>query len=165
MRNRTPAELREMFPKLLPGTYEHMSEATARYNCMSFVNSDSRKWWEAGLYGGRYYWPTKVPDTLDGWTDLFAQQGYEITNSHEIEDGVEKVAIYVDLNDMAPGHVAISDGVTWKSKLGRWQDIAHVSLEVLEGEGAYGMVGCVLQRPIGKGKKKGRRARRIAPTQ
>ena len=151
LRNRTPEELREIFPKLLPGTYEHTSEATARYNCVSFANGDTRKWWESGRHGGRFYWPEKVPYTLDGWIDLFAQQGYKMTDNHGIEDGVGKVAIYVNLNDMEPEHVAISDGVTWKSKLGRWQDVAHVSLDVLEGESAYGMVGCVLQRPIGRG--------------
>ena len=150
MRNLTPAELEAKFPKLHSGNYKHTSEATARYNCMAFANDNVRTWWEAALFGGAYYWPPKIPDTLDGWAKVFISQGYELTNNTEIESGFEKVAIYVSLSDMLPGHVAKSDGRVWKSKLGRLQDIEHASLEILEGDRhwEYGIVERILRRPL-----------------
>ena len=81
---------------------------------------------------------------------LFHGQGDELTNNTEIESGFEKVAIYVSLSDMLPGHVAKSDGRVWKSKLGRLQDIEHASLEILEGDRhwEYGIVERILRRPL-----------------
>ena len=114
---------------------------------MAFANQDERHWWQAGLNGGRYHWPEKIPDTLDGWTQIFIDQGFEVTNFREIEEGFEKVAIYIDFRDLLPSHVSFSDGVAWKSKLGRSVDIEHLSLDLLEGDQAweYGIVERVLQ--------------------
>jgi hypothetical protein len=83
---------------------------------------------------------------------LFKGDGYEVTSNRNIEQGFEKIAIYVDLSDMRPGHVCKSDGRAWKSKLGRFQDIEHSSLELLEGDQCceYGIVERILKRPIEK---------------
>lgn len=153
MRNLTPTELQAKFPKLSADNYKHTSDAAARYNCVAFANDDDRKWWQAGLYGGRYYWPPDTSDTLEGWVSIFTSQGFELTSNREIEAEFEKVAIYVDLRDMLPAHVAKSYGSEWKSKLGRYQDIQHSSLDVLEGDQhcEYGIVERILKRPIGKG--------------
>ena len=150
MRNRTPSELEEKFPKLHAGNYSKTSEATARYNCLAFANDHDRKWWQAGLFGGRYYWPPNKNDTLDGWVKIFTDQGYVLTKNRGVEPGFEKVAIYVDQKDVDQMHVAKSDGRSWKSKLGRYQDIEHDSLSLLEGdvEWEYGIVERVLKRPI-----------------
>ena len=150
MRNLTPAELEIKFPKLRSGNYRHTSDASARYNCMAFANDNERKWWQAGLYGGLYYWPPKVNDTLEGWVELFTRQGYEVTGNRGVETGFEKVAIYVDLKEMLPSHVAKSDGRAWKSKLGRCQDIEHSSLDLLEGDQQweYGIVERILRRSL-----------------
>jgi hypothetical protein len=151
MRNLTASELEGKFPKLRAGNYKHTSDATGRYNCVAFANDNVRKWWEAGEHGGCYYWPTNIADTVDGWVELFTMQGYEITTVREVEHGFEKVAIYVDLTDMLPGHVAKSNGIVWKSKLGRYQDIEHSSLDLLEGDQGceYGVVDRILRRPLG----------------
>jgi len=156
MRNRTPQELQAKLPKLKPDNYRHTSNATGRYNCVAFANDTDRKWWQAGLHGGLYHWPSDIPDTLEGWTELFTRQGYELTEDRNIEAGFEKIAIYVDLEDMAPGHVAKSDGIAWKSKLGRYQDIEHASLDLLEGDHhwEYGIVERILRRPISKKARK-----------
>lgn len=102
------------------------------------------------MHGGRYSWPLGIPDTLDGWTKIFTDQGYELTDKREIEEGFEKVAIYVDLEDLLPSHVAISDGRVWKSKIGRLQDIEHATLDLLEGDRfwEYGIVERILSRKI-----------------
>ncbi len=87
---------------------------------------------------------------------MFLREGYELTTNRHVEPGFEKVAIYVDLADMSPGHMAKSDGRSWKSKLGRVQDIEHASLDLLEGdqEWEYGIVERILRRPIKQAKKK-----------
>jgi hypothetical protein len=104
----------------------------------------------SGTAWQQYYWPSDTPDTLDGWTSIFTAQGYELTDNREIEPGFEKAAIYVDLKDLLPGHVAISDGRVWKSKLGRLQDIEQTSLDLLEGDEywEYGIVEGILRRKI-----------------
>ncbi len=150
MRNCTPAELEANLPKLRFQNYRRVSDATARYNCLAFANGDHRHLWEAGQHGGRYFWPNGIRDSLDGWIEIFTRQGYELTDNREIEAGFEKVAIYIDLEDMEPGHVAFSDGKVWKSKLGRREDIEHASLELLEGDQKweYGIVEKILKRKI-----------------
>lgn len=147
--------MRTKWPKLRPENHAVTSLATARYNCMAFANGDEKHWWQANENGQRYSWPAKIPDTLDGWVQVFTQQGYEHTDERGVEPGYEKVAIFVDLTDMLPGHVSISDGKTWKSKLGRFQDIRHDSLDLLEGDTSceYGIVERILRRPI-TGKRK-----------
>jgi hypothetical protein len=69
------------------------------------------------------------------------------TDSRENEAGFEKIAIYVDLTDMLPSHIARSDGVAWKSKPGKLQDIEHLSLDLLEGDQywEYGIVERILK--------------------
>jgi hypothetical protein len=143
--------LETQFPKLRTGNYQICSRANARYNCVAYANGDERHWWEHGEgYGRGMYWPSHITDTLEGWSVMFAEQGYEKTGNYEIERGFEKIAIYVDLKDMHPSHVAKSDGNVWKSKLGKGQDIEHDSLDLLEGEqqDEFGIVGEVLKRAI-----------------
>ena len=118
---------------------------------MAYANNDERHWWESGLYGGKFYWPphVAVSDTIETWVEVFLSDGYESTDNHDIEPGVEKVAIYVDANSMEPTHVAKSNGHIWKSKLGKGVDIEHKSLDLLIGDqqDEYGIVGKILRRP------------------
>jgi len=116
---------------------------------VAFANDDDRHWWQPGLHGGRYRWPTTTAqDTIESWREIFERDGYEETDNRDIEPDCEKVAIYVDLQDMLPSHVAKSDGRTWKSKLGKGQDVEHASLELFEGDqfDEYGIVAVVLKR-------------------
>ncbi len=58
--------------------------------------------------------------------------GYELTSNREVEADFEKIAIYVDLADMLPGHVARADGRCWKSKLGARPTRGN---DLLDGDG------------------------------
>ena len=148
--DRTAEELRALFPRLELGlNCENTSRANPRYNCVAFANGSEIGWWQNGENGGMYYWPPGIEDTLDGWERMFTEQGYELTENPGVEPDVDKVAIYVNQRDLKPSHVAISDGKTWKSKLGRLQDISHASLDILEGAGEndYGIVERILRRP------------------
>lgn len=162
MRDLTPEEMRKMWPQLKPGNHKVTSRATRRYNCIGFALGDERTWWEADEgFGGGIHWPEGIPDTLDGWTLIFTQHRFEITSNRDVERDFEKIAIYISIRDMSPEHVAISDGRSWKSKLGRYQDIEHASLDLLEGEDAceYGMVETILRRPIRRKASKGGKSR------
>jgi hypothetical protein len=155
MRNRPSEEMQSMWPKLRPGNHALTSQATPRYNCLAFAVKDERHWWEAGQHGGAYDWPANTPDTLDGWVAIFTREGYRLTTNREVEAGFEKVAIYVSSTDRDDRHVAISDGKSWKSKLGKYQDIQHDSLDLLEGneQCEYGAVEKILRRSIMAGRK------------
>jgi hypothetical protein len=123
---------------------------------MSYANGETHRYWTPDGWpvpSAFFYWPANTPNTLEGWTTIFTRQGYEVIDSqdahlYDVELGFEKVAIYVDLTDMVPSHVAISDGQTWKSKLGEDYDIEHISLDLLEGQqkDEYGIVAQVLKR-------------------
>jgi hypothetical protein len=71
---------------------------------------------------------------------------YQLCESRNPEADFEKVAIYVD-EDEIPTHMArqLSSG-DWTSKCGDLEDIIH-TLEGLEGS-AYGKVSCIMKRPI-----------------
>lgn len=70
---------------------------------------------------------------------------YKVCDDGQPEPGVEKLAIYVDDNDV-PQHVArqLPDG-NWTSKLGKGEDIQHNSLDSLEGD-LYGKVAIFMMR-------------------
>ena len=154
MRTITPEELNNRFPKLISGTFLPMSKATPRYNCIAFVVGDERHWWEAEGIGGRFRWFDGLPRKTDVKTLVraFKERGYELTDNRNVEPGYEKVAIYVDVDEMEFSHIAHSDGIIWKSKLGKGQDIHHYSLDVLEGDDVdeYGIVDKILRRPRGE---------------
>lgn len=152
MRTISSQELQQSFPKLTDNNHKRASKATARYNCLAFACGDERKWWEPRP-GGRFHWPPSVrPNTsLATVAGIFIADGYRETNDRDAESGYLKVAIYVELDDIDTySHVALSDGITWKSKLGKGQDIEHDSLDLLEGETSdeYGIVAMILRKAI-----------------
>lgn len=152
MRTLLPNELQERFPKLRPDNWERRSKANPRYNCLAFANGDERHFWTPNRYGGMYFWPPNIKreDSAETWEQMFSDAGFERTKNREVEPGFEKVAIYINLDDMTVSHIAISDGFTWLSKLGRGQDIAHSSLDLLEGNqlDEYGIVDRILRKQI-----------------
>ena len=128
------------------------SQATPRYNCLGFAARDERHWWQAERNGGRFYWPPNLAriTTINSVTQIFIARGFQLTDNHNVEPEYEKVAIYASLEDFEFTHIAWSDGLVWKSKLGSGQDIDHYSLYVLEGDQAdeYGIVDRVLSKRI-----------------
>ena len=93
------------------------------------------------------FWPAGIPveNEIESFVALFASQGYEISDDSDIEPGVEKVALYADIN--GPTHAArqIPNG-RWTSKLGGQVDVEHLAPETVSG-GAYGDVVVILCRP------------------
>ena len=95
------------------------------------------------------YWPEGAPrkENLDSFIAAFRTLGYEPCDTEELEQGIEKVAIFLKPKNV-PTHMArqLPDG-TWTSKLGDKQDIIHDNLRAVEGR-TYGEVKQILCRPV-----------------
>lgn len=147
-------QLEEKFPKLRGGGYSEESPRDPKYNCVAFAVGDLNRYWQY-MGPGRtkgYFWPTSIrqDDTVESWAEVFRLYGYKPSANAEFEPGVEKVAIYVDDEDV-PTHVAKQDVKSgkWVSKLGKGKDISHDTLELLVGDEGdeYGRVERIMERP------------------
>jgi hypothetical protein len=101
------------------------------------------------------YWPAPpVPreETMQAFVEAFESLGYEICYGSSLALGVENVAIFgrknPDPNEPAiPTHAALqlSSG-EWTSKLGPLEDIAHVTVDAVNGP-VYGRPIIFMSRP------------------
>lgn len=143
----TDAYFQRDFPRLRPQHCDpaSVSGATPNYNCIAWAASESDRWWEPDN-GFNYYWPPNVVReyTVLAYIEAYRSLGYEICGSQELEDGIEKIAIFAD-GDW-PTHAArqLSNG-KWATKFGRAEDINHIDLQCLTG-GIYGQVHTLMQR-------------------
>jgi len=136
------------FPHLQIGDFVKTSDDDDGYNCIAWAIDSGRtdtRWDPTPLPGN--YWPLDVPPgyTLDVFIVLYQKRcGYEPCDNGELEDGYEKLALYVDsYNEFA--HVArqLPSG-WWTSKLGDFDDISHITPFVLEAD--YGKVMAFMKR-------------------
>jgi hypothetical protein len=137
----------DLFPHLTEGSFSITSPEDVRYNCIAWAaGDDGTWWWPDNFFIG--YWPSDVPrkETLESFIRLFESSGYSPCNSAGLEDGFEKIALFVDPQGM-PTHAArqLSSG-KWTSKLGKLEDIEHNTLEGLSGS-SYGSVSVIMKRP------------------
>lgn len=143
-------ELEVAFPKLLGTPYTITSPKNTEYNCIAWaVGEDQVFWWPDEW--DIAYWPEGVPreETQEAFIQAYGTLGYETCdNNINLEEGYEKVAIYVD-DTGKPKHAArqLSSGL-WTSKLGQSNDIEH-TLDGLTNS-IYGQVGLILKRKIQK---------------
>jgi hypothetical protein len=139
--------LEEVFPSLSTGSYHVTSPANPHYNCIAWASGDTGKWWWPGPDPDQEYWPTGVPreSSVAAFFAVFALAGYSVCDSEEVEEGIEKLALFGNTQGL-PTHAArqLSNG-RWTSKLGKREDIEH-ALHDLEGE-LYGRVVHILKRP------------------
>ena len=130
------------FPGLRDSEYRVTSPEAATYNCIAWAAGDSRRWWWPT---DKSFWPKGAPRkvTVTAFVRAFGTYGYVPCESPSLEDGFEKVAIYV--KDGRPTHAArqLPTG-KWTSKLGPLEDIEH-SLRAIEGD-QYGSVAQILRR-------------------
>ena len=140
------------FENLKPGTYEGKSEPSEDYNCIAYAMGRTDKpCWPTSEIGG-YDWPDHLPrhkygeETLENFVLAFGLQRYVKCDSGEVEEGCEKIAIYVGPN-LNPKHAARqkSNGM-WVSKLGDEEDVEHQTVSGLEGS-FYGTVAQYMKRP------------------
>lgn len=135
------------FPNLKYCSHQKTSEETTIYNCIGFAAGETDRWWWPTRPDG--YWPPKAPrvETLESFIIAFETLGYKTCDNSELEQGFEKVAIYIGI-DGNPKHMARQlDSGKWTSKLGNDIDIEHATLEGMESD-LYGKVAQIMKRPI-----------------
>ena len=120
---RIRSEIKAGFPGLA-ATFQVTSEETRDYNCIGWAAGDTSRWWWP-LYPS--YWPSEAAHeaTLEAFVAAFATLGYAPCADGNLEEGVEKVVIY--LRQGVPSHMArqLASGA-WTSKLGDAWDIGHL---------------------------------------
>lgn len=135
-------DLEAKLPHLRGTSFAITSPETPRYNCFAWAADDDQHWWEPPnpLYDlldpvPTRYWPdgALAELTVDGLMSAFATRGYVECASPALEDGFEKVAIYVSRVTGLPAHAA-RQLVTgdWTSKIGDWEDIVHPTIDSVE---------------------------------
>jgi len=146
--------LEACFENLKESDYDHdrVSPQTEDYNCIAWAAGDSQKpWWPAKDL--RYFWPAHLPredylqETLENFLRAFECLGYSRCRSSKLEQGVQKVAIFVGPANN-PLHAArqLESGM-WVSKCGDLEDIEHKTLSSMEGR-HYGKAVAFLRRRV-----------------
>ncbi len=141
-------DIREALPNLNVSDFVIESEPTPSYNCVAWVFGDMASRWDpAQIFG--YYWPHRISRSLsvDNFIGMFELIGQFVKcENGELEMGIEKIAVYEDV-DGDFSHVARQrpDG-SWTSKVGSLDDIGHVSPTLLEKD--YGRIVQFLKRSI-----------------
>lgn len=135
------------FPDLRSTGYTVTSPQDPFYNCIGWAAGDDDTWWWPSGYGG-HYWPHGAPleATLDAFRIAFGGIGYNECADGDLEEGVEKVAIYVGpTGEVLHGSRQLESGA-WTSKLGPQHDIEHLLPEGVNSD-LYGVIGMFLSRP------------------
>lgn len=124
--------IRNIFPNIRPG-FRITSPQTPTYNCIGWAANDSTHFWWPGPTA---YWPKEhnsVP-SVDVFEDAFANLGYQTKyDDEQLIVGIEKVAIYVDRNNLVTHMARQLESGRWTSKLGPNFDIEHEIPECLNG--------------------------------
>jgi len=139
-------DIEKNFPHIKQEGYDVTSPIDPGYNCIAWAAGENNLWyWPDPL--SIYYWPNNIARecTLNAFIELYQSLGYEICSEQNVEADFEKIAIYVDSNNI-PLHAARQlESGTWTSKLGPYKDIEHNTIRGLENS-AYGKLGVVLRR-------------------
>jgi hypothetical protein len=151
---RLPQTREKCFPDLFLSGYGVTSPEDPQYNCIAWAAGDENTdaFWTPYMIGGGYYWPEdKVPRNAKVATFIKLYEtvaGYVVCNTGDLEEGVEKIALYADpAGEITHAARQQANGI-WTSKLGDWEDIDHISLDGLAGAPpAYGSVVQFLKRP------------------
>lgn len=96
-----------------------------------------------------YYWPpgARLGRDADSLRSAFEAIGFEVADSSLVEEGYEKVALYVDgSGEWQHAAKQTADG-KWSSKIGDAHDIVHASEHCFSGSD-YGNVCYYMRRKL-----------------
>jgi hypothetical protein len=153
--NPEPKSLQEMnererakwFPNLRNDNFHKTSDEPNLYNCVAWVNGIQDYLVDLSIdeegnpgIEGEYLYP-------DAYIKYFEGQGFALCNDPALEEGTEKIALYIHQVGTFE-HVArqLPNG-HWTSKVGEYEDIEHYTLEALEKPNYYGKASVFMQRP------------------
>jgi hypothetical protein len=135
------------FPNLRPDScVGDTSPATDEYNCFAWATSSTSGRWEPDPLG-QFFWPAAVARSYDrdSFVAAFRTVGFELCADSSFEQGIEKIALYLDGGQ--PQHAArqLENG-NWTTKFGDFEDIEHIGLDCLSGP-LYGSAQLYMARP------------------
>lgn len=149
------AVLLSAFENLTADNFQITSARDRKYNCIAWAAEESNvNWWPLpellnGSPVGGVYWPEGVglDVTLPNFIRAFRRIGYRECDHGELEDGFEKIVLFVDASGI-PTHAArqLQDG-KWTSKLGKLNDISHDTAECAGGT-EYGQPHQYMRRSV-----------------
>ena len=143
------SHLETLFPNLAATGYILTSKPTAEYNCIAWAAGDTQRWWWPSKDTDLAYWPAGIPRerTLERFVQAYGTLGYLTCEQPDLEEGFEKVAIYVSDAGL-PTHAArqLPTGI-WASKLGELEDIEHETLSGVDCN-TYGSTSTILKRSL-----------------
>ena len=129
--------------------YTVTSNHDQRYNCVAHAADDyTRKWAFIPLPCPGYYWPPEAVkgDGIEALVSVFETLGYELCAGDHLEDGYQKVALYVDQQGYWSHAARQEEDGAWSSKLGDYEDIRHRTPHALSSPD-YGQVMYYMRRP------------------
>ncbi|HLN32082.1 MAG TPA: hypothetical protein VK395_30405 [Gemmataceae bacterium] len=144
------SDLDNAFPNLALSNYEISSPKSRRYNCIAWACKDTTRKWDCFAFPvpPGYHWPkgASLGDDIVALISVFAAQGYAPCAESSLEDGYEKVALYVDdAGEWTHAARQLPNG-KWTSKMGDAEDITHSAPEDLTNS-IYGEAHCYMKRP------------------
>ena len=132
-------QLTLLFPGLRGTRYAITSPPSIAYNCVAWAAGVAYDWWEPLRPGAS--WPPGVPQetSVSAVAAVLAMVGYERCQDGELEEGMEKAAIFGNGEQFT--HVArqLPSG-SWTSKLGTQWDIEHELQALTSAANAGGLV-------------------------
>lgn len=140
-------EIRRIFPSL-SAEARQTSPKDDCYNCIAWAAGDTdHHWWPTPVPTNGVYWPVEPEETQEGFVRAFRTLGYEPCGDGQLEEGIEKLVLYVDPQGV-PTHMARQlESGKWSSKMGiLLEDIEHPTPDELCGP-AYGRIALFLARP------------------
>jgi len=143
-------ELASELPNLSDSNSRVTSRDTPRYNCIAWAaGEDFRNWWPDLM--GIGYWPPSIPreEKMPAFVRAYETLNFRLCIGGVLENGIEKLALYGKRRgeDVIPTHAALQlESGEWTSKLGRFEDISHASVEDVYGP-CYGEVIFYMARP------------------
>lgn len=141
------ARLEAIFPQLANTGYEIKSPRTSDYNCVAYAAGYEDQLWDH-LNEPYTYWPRRVrkDGSVQSLIDVFTTVGFGPCADGNVEQGVEKVALYGSADDKWTHAAVQRENGMWASKLGELEDIEHASLDDILCKD-YGTVICFMSRP------------------
>ena len=139
------------FPNLTDKNSVITSPKQNGYNCIAWAVGDTERWWWPFPAGGVAYWPKGIrrEATIEAFIAAFGTQGFIPCADGELQDGVEKIALYARIlgSQLVPTHAARQlESGEWTSKLGPLEDIRHTNRNAVDGP-LYGETVRFLARP------------------
>jgi hypothetical protein len=135
-------------PRLENSEYRITSPRDARYNCFAWAAGDAARVWSPSMFGSGIHWPPGIPalPSMNGVIAAYRAVGFEVCSSPGVDEGFEKIAIFVDETG-EPRHAArqLPSGA-WTSKLGPHVDIEHQDVDAVGGI-MYGEPRVYMRRP------------------